>query len=93
MDREKARERLANITDPLERQAETFRIEGDYYLEAYISSRYMQLKGKCIKPDALLRIFKAIETLAYDSSIAANQTPEEKARADYANQILDAEFR
>lgn len=91
MDREKAREGLPKIVDAAVRQAETFRIEGNYHLELALSELYTARKGKMPEKEVLARIIDSVQILLYEP--AANPSAEEKARRDYANNILDAEFR
>jgi hypothetical protein len=91
MDRDKAREALPLIADDAVRESETMRIEGNYNLEMALSELYTARKGKMPEKEVLLRITDAVQILLYDP--AANPEPEQKARRDYANQVLDAEFR
>lgn len=91
MDRDKAREALLGIADDAVRESETMRIEGLCYLEYAASCLYTARHGKMPEKGRLWRLAEAMQILLYDP--AANLTKEEAVRRDYANQVLDAEFR
>ena len=67
MDREKAREQLATITEDAARQAETFRIEADYHLRLAISNSYVAKHGKIPEKEVLNRLVSSFQTTFYES--------------------------
>jgi len=67
MDRDKAREGLAQITDEAARIAETSRIEGVYHLDLAVTHMLTKREnGTYPKKEVVARIVDSIQHMVYD---------------------------